>query len=198
MQERQNPGTLLKVPDVDDVYQCYAKAAKTSPTEFDLEELRELHKDMQLMILPSEVQSPPRNFGSKGHGKLKADAWYVLATVSAPATFLRLCVERSEEKLTLRKRQLVLHLMKLAVSLRLAASKRQTTETLELFRHCIATYVSEIPKAFNKEIQPNHHMALHVHEYFEEFGPAPEWWAFPYERMNGRMQKLHTNFRVGK
>ena len=43
---------------------------------------------------------------------------------------------------------------------------------------------------------PNHHMALHLHEYLLLFGPVHAWWTFPFERMIGMLQRMQTNSKI--
>ena len=52
--------------------------------------LREIRKDIKNTFLPTWMERPPSNFGSISHGKLKADQWRVVCTVSLLITLVRL------------------------------------------------------------------------------------------------------------
>ncbi|KAF8809397.1 hypothetical protein BYT27DRAFT_7254534 [Phlegmacium glaucopus] len=45
---------------------------------------------------------------------------------------------------------------------------------------------------------PNHHLALHLHQYLLLFGPVHAWWTFPFERMIGMLQRIPTNGKIGE
>ncbi|PIL27307.1 hypothetical protein GSI_10454 [Ganoderma sinense ZZ0214-1] len=42
-----------------------------------------------------------------------------------------------------------------------------------------------------------HHMAFHIYDFLELFGPVHSWWAFPFERLIGQLQRLPTNHKFG-
>ncbi|KAJ7642971.1 hypothetical protein DFH06DRAFT_999285 [Mycena polygramma] len=45
--------------------------------------------------------------------------------------------------------------------------------------------------------RPNVHVAFHIYDFLILFGPVISWWCFPFERVIGFLQKIHTNNRVG-
>ena len=47
------------------------------------------------------------------------------------------------------------------------------------------------------EFRPNHHLALHLHQYLVLFGPVHAWWTFPFKRMIGMLQHIPTNGKDG-
>jgi hypothetical protein len=165
--------------------------------EFDEEDLKELRSDMHKTILPVGIQSPPRNFGSKSHGKLKADQWRVFAAISGPITFIRLWAGLESQH---RKFKLLHHFMSLSNAIHLASQRTQTGESVDVFEQHLLAYLRAIPKLFKekKAIVPNHHMALHLPQCFREFGPAHSWWTYPSERINGKLQKMKTNSLISK
>ena len=60
------------------------------------------------------------------------------------------------------------------------------------------SYMEGIKKLFPQyRFRPNHHMALHLHEYLCRFGPVHSWWTFPFERIIGMLQRIPTNFKIG-
>ncbi|KDR79753.1 hypothetical protein GALMADRAFT_136364 [Galerina marginata CBS 339.88] len=42
---------------------------------------------------------------------------------------------------------------------------------------------------------PNQHMALHLRDYILLYGPVHSWWAFPFERMIGKLQHASINYK---
>jgi hypothetical protein len=47
-------------------------------------------------------------------------------------------------------------------------------------------------------LYPNHHLSLHLAECIRNFGPVHGWWAFPFERYNGIIQRYNTNNKMGE
>ncbi|KAJ7602580.1 hypothetical protein FB45DRAFT_758086 [Roridomyces roridus] len=45
--------------------------------------------------------------------------------------------------------------------------------------------------------RPNIHVAFHIYDFLLLFGPVISWWCFPFERVIGYLQKIHTTNRVG-
>ena len=43
----------------------------------------------------------------------------------------------------------------------------------------------------------HHHLSLHLPECLRDFGPVHSWWAYPFERFNGIIQRTKSNKRVG-
>src|SRR5271155_2176212 len=51
-------------------------------------------------------------------------------------------------------------------------------------------YLNDIKRLFPVyKLRPNHHMALHLHEYLRLLGPVHAWWTFPFERVIGMLQQ---------
>ena len=46
-------------------------------------------------------------------------------------------------------------------------------------------------------LRVNHHVSLHLAEFFLRYGPAHGWWMFPFERIIGILQQVNTNFKIG-
>ena len=166
--------------------------AGQTKSDFSKSELAELRSDMRRTLLPSKLKSPPRNFGCKSHGKLKADEWFILVIISAPITFIRLFAGL---QLNDRKRELLVHFMELSCALALAARHTHTDNSIEEFKSRVQRYVGQIPTLFpdKRSLVPNHHMALHVADCIRDFGPLQSITAYSYERLNGRLQRLTTN-----
>ena len=65
----------------------------------------------------------------------------------------------------------------------------------EYFEHMV-NYRVQLQELFPEyKCHPNHHMALHLDEFLEMCGPVHGWWAFPFERMIGTLQRISTNYK---
>ncbi|KAI0363952.1 hypothetical protein BV20DRAFT_1039670 [Pilatotrama ljubarskyi] len=133
--------------------------------------INQLRRDILKTSLPSWLERPPRNFGSPSHGKLKADHWRTVCTVSMVITLVRLWGSAT-------------------------ASPKQKA-LLDNFVHLVSAYLKGVQHLFDwHHLVPNHHLSLHLKECLELFGPVHAWWAFPFERYNGLLQGLNTNSKT--
>ncbi|KAI9069061.1 hypothetical protein FKP32DRAFT_1560444 [Trametes sanguinea] len=156
----------------------------------DQDTVEQLRKDINSTTFPSWMERPPRNFGSPSHGKLKADMWRTVCTVSMVITLVRLWSTPGSSARTNALRDNFVHLVS-AVDL---ASRRSTDQDrIDRFDHHMMEYLRSLRELFNHKLVPNHHLSLHLKECLELFGPVYAWWAFPFERYNGILQRLNTN-----
>ncbi|KAJ7153149.1 hypothetical protein C8R43DRAFT_950548 [Mycena crocata] len=148
-----------------------------SPVLITQEEKEALWADMANVSKPSWVTSVPSAFGGTAStGKLKADQWRTLGTVYMPITLIRLW-SASEEGSD--RRELLALTMDLVSAVLLASSR--TSGSLSTI-----------------QMPSNHHLALHIPEFLMLFGPVHGWWTFPFERMNGKLQRISTNYKPGQ
>lgn len=76
------------------------------------------------------MQRPPRNFGSLGHGKLKADEWRAVCNVSLVITLTRLWGKKSA---TLRNQNVLRNFLDLVIAVDLATRRTMTPELAALY-----------------------------------------------------------------
>jgi hypothetical protein len=87
-----------------------------------------------------------------------------------------------------------LHLVALV---RIAYSYLVNQEVIDKFRHHASCYLAGLRAYHPSSIKPSHHFILHIADLMERFGPMRGWWAFPFERFNGQIQRLSTNHKPG-
>lgn len=68
-------------------------------------------------------------------------------------------------------------------------------ERVARFDEHMYEYLASLRTLFHHNFVPNHHLSLHLHLCLRLFGPVHGWWAFPFERYNGLLQRLNTNNR---
>ncbi|KAI0370445.1 hypothetical protein BV20DRAFT_1035911 [Pilatotrama ljubarskyi] len=152
--------------------------------------LQQVRDDIAKTTLPSWVEAPPRNLGSPSHGKLKADHWRTVGTVSLVITLVRLWGARSASP----EEQAVLeNFVALSSAVDLATRRSMSPSRAASFDHHMEAYVRGLRTLFDISLVPNHHLSLHLKQCLELFGPVHGWWAFPFERYNGMLQRLNTN-----
>lgn len=163
------------------------------------DDVEAIQRDREQMLTPSWLSSIPP-YGEKGEGKLKADEWRVLATIYLPVTLIRLWTPQpgstNVDPLQDQMLKMTMHLLS-AVSL--ACGSTSTAETRDQYLEEMRSYRKCLQELFPKyNCCPNHHNALHLHECMRLFGPVHGWWAFPYERTIGLLQKAHINYQPGE
>ncbi|KIM42233.1 hypothetical protein M413DRAFT_27028, partial [Hebeloma cylindrosporum] len=126
------------------------------------------------------------------HGKLKADQWRTLGTTYLPISLIRLWyqVEDTNDQRSLQCRQL-LEVTLSPISVVIIASSRTTSqEKADLYLNHMQSYLKGLRELFPKyTFLPNHHMALHLAEYLQLYGPVHSWWTFPFECLIGMLQR---------
>lgn len=69
-------------------------------------------------------------------------------------------------------------------------TRQQVGEMSALLQKHHALYA----KYFGKfEVNVNYHMALHIPELIQNWGPPTSWWCFPYERHIGLLGEVNTS-----
>ncbi|RDX47419.1 hypothetical protein OH76DRAFT_1456796 [Lentinus brumalis] len=152
---------------------------ESSATIFNSDVLRELQKDIKQAFLPSWLEKPPSNIGEASHGKLKADHWRTLCTVSMV--------------ITLEETEALECFMHLVAAVDLATRRTMSADRANAYDSHMEMYLRRLRTLYNANLTPNHHLALHLKDFLLLFGPTHGWWAFPFERYNGLLQRLKTN-----
>ncbi|KAJ2975142.1 hypothetical protein NUW54_g11779 [Trametes sanguinea] len=154
--------------------------------------LEAIRNDIRRTTLPSWLQKPPSNLGSSKHGKLKADHWRIACTVNMTITLGRLW---SEATATADERLALDNFMHLVAAVDLATRRTMFAERAQAFDQHMLEYLRGIRQLYQAELVANHHLSLHLVDCLLLFGPTLAWWAFPFERYNGLLQRLNTNSR---
>ena len=161
--------------------------------------MEQIHIDIASTITPSWLSSVPSNLGSASHGKLKADQWRVLGSIYLPISLIRLLWSaelgnsRSE-----RCRKILDVTISLLSAVSIATSRVTSERHAYLYLQHMQVYLTGLKEFFpDFKFVPNQHMALHLRDYMLLYGPVHSWWAFPFERMIGTLQRILTNYKEG-
>jgi hypothetical protein len=144
---------------------------------------------------PTWLARAPKNFGSKTHGKLKADQWRTVCLVNLPITLIRLwgwagCPERDQNILK--------NFLALVTAVRWATFRTTSAHHIDVVEKQMRLYLDTLVELFpDYSLRPNNHLSLHLAECLRSFGPVHGWWAFPFERYNGILQRFNTNNKLG-
>lgn len=163
---------------------------------FNLIFLNEIWSDISKTDFPEEVahDAPPRKLGSKQHGRLKASQWRTVCCFTMLITLGRIW-GRSDA--TSQDRAWLENYLHLVVLVRIAYNHSITKEDISAFRRHSIDYVEGLRAYHPSSIKPSHHFLLHLADQMERLGPMRGWWAFPFERFNGQIQRLNNNNRLG-
>ena len=157
--------------------------------------LQEVISDIAITELPSRIGRVPANVGSAGAGTLSADQWRTLCMVHLVITLTRLCGNVPAED---RRRQLLDNFLDLVAAVRYANVRRTSPSRIATYNSHIFQYVRGLRRLFpEQDLVPNQHLALHLGEVLENFGPSHAYWAFPFERLIRIVRQANINFRHG-
>ena len=156
--------------------------------------LAQLRRDIRKTYLPSWMQRPPLNFGSPSHGKLKADQWRTVCTVSMVITLVRLW---SSADASDNDKALLKNFLHLVSAVDLGSRRSMSKERAKAFDEHMFYYLSGLRDLFDHQFVPNHHLSLHLYDCLVLFGPVHGWWAFPFERYNGLLRRMNINYKPG-
>jgi len=96
-----------------------------------------------------------------------------------------------------RLRSIVDHTMDLSTALAWGLSRRTSKKHAGNYTFYMERYIRGIALLYpDYSLKPNHHYALHIPDNLK-FGPLKGTWAYPLERMIGRLQKIKTNTKLG-
>lgn len=162
----------------------------TSAAIFSSDVLQEVRSDIQRIYLPSWLEKPPSNIGDASHGKLKADHWRTLCTVTMVITLVRLW---GHTRASQEESDALENFMHLVAAVDLATRRSMSVDRANTFDSHMEAYVQGLRTIYEADLVPNHHLSLHLKDCLLLFGPTHGWWAFPFERYNGLLQRLKTN-----
>ena len=162
-------------------------------------DMSEIWADLETILTPTWMTSVPHNLGNPAHGKLKADQWRTLGTVHLPLSLIRLWGSvDSDNPRSVHCQKILEVTMFLVSAVVIATSHTISTAHADSYLMHMIDYLNGIKELFPKyRLHPNHHMALHIHEYLLLFGPVHSWWTFPFERMIGALQRMPHNNKPG-
>jgi hypothetical protein len=160
------------------------------------QELKQIQRDIKATIRPTWQTPPPSNFGSPSHGKLKADVWRTTMEFDLLVSLARMWCKASA---TDRQRKMAESTFLLAIALRYGTSHRTSEHHAAQYTQYMEAYLKTLLELHPAmKLHPIHHNALHFAKFLLLFGPAHGWWMFPFERLIGKLQQVHTNNKLGE
>ncbi|KAI0706638.1 hypothetical protein C8Q76DRAFT_630087, partial [Earliella scabrosa] len=153
-----------------------------------------VRRDMTLTLVPTSVGRVPVNVGSASAGTLSADHWRTFCTIHLSITLIRLWGDLPSSD---RRRNLLDNFLHMVIAVRYGTTRRITRAKIQTYSHHIFQYVRGLRELFpEQDLVPNQHLALHLGEVLERFGPTQAYWAFPFERFIRILRKANSNNRT--
>ncbi|KAM5544113.1 hypothetical protein V8D89_002299 [Ganoderma adspersum] len=140
--------------------------------------INQIQEDISNTVFPSWMECPPRNFGSPSHGKLKADQWRMVGTVSLVITLSKLLLN---------------NFIMLICMVDLTIHHSMDPDHMNQFDSYMLHYLKTLHYVFRHQLISNHNLSLHLRQCLLLFGPVHAWWTFPFKHYNGILQQLNTN-----
>lgn len=193
----------LEETRVPDIFSIDLGEGPTRPARremLDTNDLTKIQEDIKQTLRPWNQTSPPSNFGSPSHGKLKADEWRACIEFDLPVSLVKLwaATPPESEPDASRKSVALESTFLLSMAIRYATSHRTSSSHREKYLSYMHKYLQTLLELHPEDrLHPNHHNALHLPIFLELFGPIRGWWMFPFERLIGILQKFNTNFKFG-
>ncbi|CAH7674686.1 hypothetical protein PPACK8108_LOCUS9608 [Phakopsora pachyrhizi] len=145
------------------------------------------------IIIPSWIKRALPVLGKASQGRLKANEWRNLFTIQLPLILPLFWSGKEFDK-----RSLFRNFAHIVSLVRCALKRKITAETTKSYRSHLLAYLSSSLTLFpHATLAPNHHMAIHLAESMENFGPVRAWWSFSMERLMGESLKASVNNRIG-
>lgn len=178
-------------------------ASYNIPSTCTAETLPYIQSVIHNTLTPSWINSVPSNYGEASAGSIKADEWRTLSTIYLPIALVTLWGDEdgrppASDSYLLR---VLDHTMALFQATLIACRYSMSRTRAQSYRAYLKKWVDELyilhPHTQEHRERPNIHAAGHIYDFLLLFGPVTSWWCFPFERLIGALQKIHTNERIG-
>jgi len=133
---------------------------------------------------------------------MKASEWRVLSTVYFPIALVSVWGEGSiheDPRAASFARRVLDHTMWLVSATLLICYRSMSAARSQAFLEYILDYNRNLTTIHpDTHHHPNHHMAVHLYDFSDSFGPTRCWWTFPFEGLIGHLQRLPRNNHFGE
>ena len=201
--DNQEKGEYAMLVGEDLIEECIGEHQKTQAKSWEPlsdDEINQIQKCLGTITRLTWHRGPPINLGDAAHGKLKAEQWRSSIEFDLPVTLYKMWgLDGGDDVQIARRKKLAHSTMLLAMAIRWGTSHVTSENHAMQYLKYMRDYVECVREIFPNIVwRPNHHAALHVHEFLLKYGPMHGWWMFPFERIIGKLQKTKTNHKMGE
>ncbi|KAJ3928294.1 MAG: hypothetical protein NXY57DRAFT_1041744 [Lentinula lateritia] len=176
-----------------------AKEGATSKHVIAKDLLEVIWEDSKNTVLPSWIDAPPHNWGTKAAGKLSADEWKVVCSISLVVTLIRVWGYKYQHDPQSRHYQLLLNFLDMVHAIQLLNLHETSSQIRQDYHSLILKYLRTVLILFpDVSLKPNHHYAIHIAEDLELMGPVHAHNTPVFERTNHTLQELNLNQHLGE
>ncbi|KAJ7110437.1 hypothetical protein C8R44DRAFT_633882 [Mycena epipterygia] len=141
---------------------------------------------------PAWVHHVPKNYGEPAAGSIKADQMRLVMTIYLPIALVIMWAEQTGPDAG-HFRALLNHAMALFQAVTIVCRYAMTPERATAYRKYLKQWVDDLyichPHTKYLPKRTIVHIAFHIYDFIELWGPVLSWWAFPVERLIGLLQK---------
>ena len=133
-------------------------------------------------VVPSDLGRIPTKI-STGFNGFTADQWKHWIII-----YSLICMKKYLPDSEFKCWQLYVSAVFIICSSAISASMIETAD------HCVLQFCELYESLYGEEkCTPNLHLHCHIKQSLINYGPAPSFWLFSFERLNGMLGKFHTN-----
>ncbi|KAJ3837331.1 hypothetical protein F5878DRAFT_522514, partial [Lentinula raphanica] len=161
--------------------------------------LEEIWADMARSVLPSWIQPAPQKWGIPATGKLSADEYKVVCSISLVITLIRVWGYGNKEAPQSRHYQMLLNFLDLVRSIHVVFLRETTQSSRAYYQATMLKYLRGVLELFpDAVLSSNHHLALHIIADLETLGPGHARSTPVFERINHLLQETKKNGHLGE
>ena len=155
-----------------------------------------------LQSVPSSLRSVLDDSGLPAAAKIQATEWHNLSTIYLPLALISYCSSSSYlrgEASQARLQEVVDHTMDLVQAVRIAFKRSIDPSDVSAYDGHIQSYVHKLEIVHpNASAMPFTHMALHVKDYLQLFGPVYSWMTYPLGNFIRKLENVLGDARTGE
>ncbi|KAJ7119410.1 hypothetical protein C8R44DRAFT_538521, partial [Mycena epipterygia] len=157
-------------------------------------------------VTPTWINTVPHNYGESNAGTIKADEWRTVSTLYLPLALVLMWLDgapEDDDEEAARQLRMLDHSMSLFQAVILSSPSSSLPSRLRSYVKPPGVYfytsssLRSLRFPSGSVYNTNIHVAFHIYNFLRLFGPVISWWCFPFERVIGYLQKIHTTNRVG-
>ncbi|KAJ3775629.1 hypothetical protein FB446DRAFT_637544, partial [Lentinula raphanica] len=153
--------------------------------------LTEVWLDMDRTILPSWIQKPPSRWGTPAAGKLSADEYKVIASISMVITLIRIWGYENEGGAESRRYKMLQNYLDLIHAIHVLFLRETTQHSRAYYRSHMLRYLRTLLELYpDITLKSNHHLSIHIVTDLEMLGPGHARSSPIFERTNHSYQEV--------
>ncbi|KAJ3855837.1 hypothetical protein EV368DRAFT_33844 [Lentinula lateritia] len=161
--------------------------------------LAEIWADMGRTILPTWIQPPPPKWGTIAAGKLSADEYKVICSISLVVTLIRVWGYENAEGVESRRFKMLQNYVDLVHAIHVLFLRETSQKSRGYYKSHMLRYLRTVLDLYpDITLKSNHHLAIHIIADLENLGPGHARSTPVFERVNHALQMVNSNQHIGE